>query len=74
MEETNHYIAKEGYTYKRKIDGFIMGNELYLGKFIDGTDDVIDNYEEVVDEAPKEETHPIENNFEEMEETEETEE
>ena len=46
MEETNHYIAKEGYTYKRKIDGFIMGNELYLGRFIDGTDDVIDNYEE----------------------------
>ena len=71
MEETNHYIAKEGYTYKRKIDGFIMGNELYLGKFIDGTDDVIDNYEEVVDETPKEETHPIENNFEETEETEE---
>lgn len=51
MEETNHYKAKEGYTYKRKIDGFIMGNELYLGLFIDGTQDVIDNYEEVVDEA-----------------------
>ena len=30
MEETNYYKAKEGYTYKRKIDGFIMGNELYL--------------------------------------------
>ena len=56
MKEANHYIAKEGYTYKRKIDGFIMGNELYLGKFIDGTDDVIDNYEEVVDDGPKEET------------------
>ena len=26
-----------------------MGNELYLGKFIDGTDDVIENYEEVED-------------------------
>ena len=50
MEETNHYKAKEGCTYKRKIDGFIMGNELYLGKFIDGTDDVIENYEEVVDD------------------------
>ena len=49
MEETNHYKAKEGYTYKRKIDGYIMGNELYLGKFIDGTNDVIENYEEVVD-------------------------
>ena len=26
-----------------------MGNELYLGLFIDGTEDTIDNYEEVVD-------------------------
>ena len=49
MEETNYYKAKEGYTFKRKVDDFIMGNELYLGKFIDGTDDVIDNYEEVED-------------------------
>ena len=54
MEETNYYKAKEGYTYKRKIDGFIMGIELYLWLFIDGTDDVIDNYEEVVDDSPKE--------------------
>ena len=44
--ETNHYIAQEGMTYRRKVDGYIMGNELYLGKFIDGTDDVIENYEE----------------------------
>ena len=51
MEETNYYKAKEGYTYKRKIDGYIMGNELYLGLFVDGTQDVIDNYEEVVDET-----------------------
>lgn len=50
MEETNYYKAKEGYTYKRKIDDFIMGNELYLGKFIDGTDDVIENYEEIIDQ------------------------
>ena len=49
MEETNYYKAKEGYTFKRKVDDFIMGNELYLGKFIDGTDDVIENYEEVED-------------------------
>ena len=54
MEETNHYKAKEGYTYKRKIDAFIMGNELYLGLFIDGTQDVIENYEEVIDENPSE--------------------
>ena len=60
MEETNHYKAKEGYTYKRKIDGFIMGNELYLGLFIDGTQDVIGNYEEVIDENPQtEETFNI---------------
>ena len=56
MEYTNHYKAKEGYTYKRKIDDFIMGNELYLGIFIDGTDDVIENYEEVIDDIPQEET------------------
>ena len=54
MEETNYYKAKEGYTYKRKIDGFIMGNELYLGLFIDGTQDVIENYEEVIDETQSE--------------------
>ena len=45
-----HYKAAEGKTYLRKIDGFIMGNELYLGKFIDDTDDVIENYEEVDDQ------------------------
>ena len=56
MEETNHYKAKEGYTFKRKVDNFIMGNELYLGKFIDGTDDVIENYEEVEDPDYSKET------------------
>ena len=56
MGETNHYKTREGYTFKRKIDNFIMGNELYLGLFIDGTQDVIENYEEVVDDSPKEET------------------
>ena len=42
MEETNYYKAKDGYTFRRKIDGYIMGNELQ---------DAIDNYEEVVDET-----------------------
>ena len=56
MEEANHYKAKEGYTFQRKVDGFIMGNELYLGLYIDGTQDTIDNYEEVIDENPQEET------------------
>lgn len=61
MEETNYYKAKEGYTFKRKVDNFIMGNELYLGLFIDGTEDVIDNYEEVVDKTPQtEETFRLE--------------
>lgn len=48
MGET-YILAKEGMTFKRKLDGYIMGNELYLGKFIDGTDDVIENYEQVAD-------------------------
>lgn len=48
MEE-GHYTAAEGKTYRRIVDGFIMGNDMYLGKFIDGTDDVIENYEEVDD-------------------------
>lgn len=50
----SYYKAQEGMTYRRKVDGYIMGNELYLGKFIDGTDDVIDNYEEVEDTEQKE--------------------
>ena len=45
------YKASKGMTYKRKVDGHIMGNELYLGLFIDGTEDTIDNYDEVVDES-----------------------
>lgn len=54
--EMKHYKASEGKTYLRKVDNFIMGNELYLGLFIDGTEDVIENYEEVDDPeyvAPK---------------------
>lgn len=51
--ETNHCKAQDGMTYQRKIDGYIMGNELYLGKFIDETDDVIENYEEILDPNPE---------------------
>jgi hypothetical protein len=47
------YNASEGMTYRRRVDGFIMGREMILGKFIDGTEDVIENYEEVVDENPR---------------------
>ncbi|WP_291625589.1 hypothetical protein [Clostridium sp.] len=53
--ENNYYKAQKGYIYRRKVDNYIMGNELYLGEFIDGTEDIIDNYEEVLDETPKEE-------------------
>jgi hypothetical protein len=51
--EKRIYNANEGMTYRRRVDGHIMGNKLILGKFIDGTDDVIENYEEVVDENPR---------------------
>lgn len=54
--ENNYYKAQKGYTYRRKVDNYIMGNELYLGEFVDGTEDTIENYEEVLDETPKEET------------------
>lgn len=51
------YKASEGKTYRRRVDGYIMGNHLILGKFIDGTDDVIENYEEVEDESSKTDTY-----------------
>lgn len=46
-------IAAKGMVYRRRVDGHIMGNKLILGKFIDGTDDAIENYEEVADENPR---------------------
>lgn len=45
----NHYIADEGKTFIRLIDNKIMGNDLYLGLYIDGSEDTIDNYKEEVD-------------------------
>lgn len=45
--EIKHVTAQEGKTFRRKVDGFIMGNDMYLGKFIDGSIDTIENYEEV---------------------------
>ena len=47
--DNNHYIADEGKTFVRLIDNKIMGNELYLGLFVDGSEDTIDNYKEEVD-------------------------
>ena len=47
--DNNHYIADEGKTFVRLIDGKIMGNDLYLGLFVDGSEDTIDNYKEEVE-------------------------
>ena len=49
MTNDNHYIADEGKTFIRLIDGKVMGNDLYLGLFVDGSEDTIDNYKEDVD-------------------------
>lgn len=48
-----HVTAQKGKTFRRKVDGFIMGNDMYLGKFIDGSDDTIENYEEMEDPNPE---------------------
>ena len=47
--DNNHYIADEGKTFVQIIDNKIMGNDLYLGLFVDGSEDTIDNYKEEVD-------------------------
>lgn len=47
--DNNHYIADEGKTFVRFIDNKIMGNDLYLGLFVDGSEDTINNYKEEVD-------------------------
>lgn len=49
MTTNRYYKAQKGFTYKRIVDDFIMGNELYLGTFIDGSEDTIENYVEVED-------------------------
>lgn len=51
MENTKYYKASDGKVFKRIIDDFIMGKDLYLGQFIDGTVDTIENYIEVNDES-----------------------
>lgn len=66
MERQRYYTASEGMTYKRKVDGAIVGHSLYLGKFIDGSVDVIDNYEEVIDEELKKRNEERQKRIEEM--------
>lgn len=56
--EFKHVTAQEGKTFRRKIDGFIMGNDMYLGEFIDGSIDTLDNYEEVDDPMSEENKNP----------------
>ena len=61
-----HWIADEGKVFKRKSDGFIFGNEIYLGYtyYLNGKKlqepklEVIEDFEEVEDIYNKE----IENN------------
>ena len=58
---SKHIIADEGKVFKRKSDGFIYGEEIYLGYtyYIGGKKldephlDVIDDFEEI--DAPQEE-------------------
>ena len=66
MEKQRYYRASEGMIYKRKIDGAIVGRSLYLGKFIDGSIDIIENYEEVIDEEFKKRKEEREKRIEEM--------
>lgn len=53
-KNASHYKADEGYVFRRIVDGFVMGKDMYLGLYLDDTEDVIDNYEEVEseDESP----------------------
>lgn len=44
------HVAQEGKTFVRKADGYRMGNILYMGDYLDGTPDVIENYEEIDDQ------------------------
>ena len=61
-----HWISDEGKVFKRKSDGFIFGNEIYLGYtyYLNGKKlskpklEVIEDFEEVEDIYNKE----IENN------------
>lgn len=39
--DNNHYIVDEGKTFVRLIDNKIMGNDLYLGLFVDGSEDTM---------------------------------
>lgn len=45
--ENTYFKATEGFVFQRIIDGYVMGEELYLGTFIDGTPDSIFNYIEI---------------------------
>lgn len=46
MTMQKYYIAPEGMTYRRKVDNIIIGRTLYIAD----DNDVIENYEVVIDE------------------------
>ena len=56
-ENKAHWIADEGKVFKRKSDGFIFGNEIYLGYtyYLNGKKlqepklEVIEDFEEIED-------------------------
>ena len=61
-ENKAHWIADEGKVFKRKSDGFIFGNEIYLGytyylngeKLSEPKLEIIEDFEEVEDIYNKE--------------------
>ena len=61
-ENKAHWIADDGKVFKRKSDGFIFGNEIYLGYtyYLNGKKlpepklEVIEDFEEVEDIYNKE--------------------
>ena len=58
-KNAKHWTAEKGHTFQRKIDNFIMGNSIYLGLFIDKTEDTIDNYVEIIDENYKDKNNKL---------------
>lgn len=58
INNPKHYIADRGKVFRRTSDGFIFGNELYLGYayYIDGIkldtpiEEQIEDFEEIDDE------------------------
>lgn len=55
----NKITAKEGYVFRRIIDGMIFGNEIYLGidySTGEAREDLPEYYEEIEEPTPETET------------------